>query len=113
MLQDLHFIAQLDKKIIIASFRTKDTTTVIAIDQHAAHERIRLEKLQRDVNSCTQTQSGSTITPYVLDQPLIVQVDDTNLWTKHKSMLKSWYWNYDLVFDGKGTRYERYELYRS
>lgn len=110
MLKRMRVISQLDKKFIITTLENEEKTVICAIDQHAAHERILLEELQREVTNCRKEKVETVLQICRLDSPVDYKIEneeEERLWRRYEEHLRSWYWNFNWVNSDNATTYQR------
>lgn len=121
MFHDVKVIAQLEKKFIIITIQEKAkfimfvqqltflTSCSCAVDQHAADERIRLEKLERDrFNNCVPVENS--IGKIKLNQPFGLEKQHYSVIKQHRDILMKWNWEFDFNFM-RLSNYEQYVRY--
>lgn len=79
MFQQLKFVRQVDDKFLLclltpADRSASDHPVVLMIDQHAAHERVRLEQLERDLYDEDLVVKSHDVVP-----PLSLQMDSADI----------------------------------
>ena len=67
----LSYIGQYDKKCLLGSLQKEGYLLLVAIDQHAAHERVNLEELQGRLSDCV------TASPVCVELPLSLTTEAT------------------------------------
>ncbi|XP_067031022.1 DNA mismatch repair protein Mlh3-like isoform X2 [Acropora muricata] len=72
MLESMRVLQQLDEKFIVGvvSYRGNDDDLLVLIDQHAAHERVRLEQLQSELFENISTGSRPRIKSSPVSPPM-------------------------------------------
>eukprot|EP00049_Salpingoeca_infusionum_P014553 m.274993 g.274993 ORF g.274993 m.274993 type:complete len:1069 (-) comp15692_c0_seq4:313-3519(-) len=87
----LQVLGQLDNKYILCSLNTQDAPYLIVVDQHAAHERVRLEGLEDEFVESFDDGSRK-IKRNTLAQPLTITVSeyDASVAERSRSLLKQW-----------------------
>jgi len=93
-LKTLSVLGQLDTKYILC--RSEDSGMVVAIDQHAADERVRLEELEKEVLAQHKNCSISNV---VVNPPRLVELDpsERDLIEQHHTQLSNWGWNIEVL----------------
>lgn len=70
MLKNIQVLGQMDNKFIVCVMKTDDQATgtelLVVFDQHAAHERVRLEQLTKD---CYESSEGRQFKSCILSPP--------------------------------------------
>lgn len=86
---------QLDKKFILV--RARDV--IVAIDQHAADERIALEQLQNDL--LNESQRLRKVSNFRLREPVSIPISSGQLAVaiEHSELLRSWGWRFKIHED--------------
>jgi DNA mismatch repair ATPase MutL len=109
MLKEMQVISQLDKKFIITSIKCDEKTMIIAIDQHAAHERIRLEDLRKKALNWREEKENPIVRSQVMEPSvgLDIELNECILLKKYQEKLNSWCWRFNVAEDTLSTNYER------
>uniref|UniRef100_A0AAV1VF58 MutL C-terminal dimerisation domain-containing protein n=1 Tax=Peronospora matthiolae TaxID=2874970 RepID=A0AAV1VF58_9STRA len=96
-LAKLQVIRQVDRKFILVRAATPQGTLLLCIDQHAADERVRLEKLERDVFG----HDGSLCEVELHDHepPLALRVNAKEYETMqyHEELIKGWGFEFECM----------------
>ncbi|KAL0477737.1 DNA mismatch repair protein [Acrasis kona] len=106
MLKKANFVTQMDCKFLLCTVKNEEGLLLCAIDQHAAHERIRVECLQKSAIN----KSNDVVQCKVLQDLETVSTTQVDLWMKHKDVLSKWYWNFQVRSNGKCSEYENVYL---
>lgn len=85
----LVYVGQYDKKCLMGSVEKEGYLLVVAIDQHAAHERVNLEELQANVRDYTSSQLANV--------QLSVSISDAETIKTAENELKSWGFSYTFL----------------
>ena len=85
----LTYIGQYDNKCLLGSLEKEGHLLVVAIDQHAAHERVNLEELQTNVRDYLSSQ--------VVNVDLTVSISDAETIKTAENELKSWGFSYTFL----------------
>uniref|UniRef100_A0A7S2RKY4 MutL C-terminal dimerisation domain-containing protein n=1 Tax=Mucochytrium quahogii TaxID=96639 RepID=A0A7S2RKY4_9STRA len=98
-LRDVKVIAQVGNKFIFTKLNKK----LICFDQHAAHERIRLEQFEDDIK-----QRRSIFQIKRLEQPVVIHLtakvrNELTLLDQYRNYLKHWGFTYKVNVDGELT----------
>ena len=96
-LAKLQVIRQVDRKFILVRADTSQSTLLLCIDQHAADERVRLEKLEKDVFG----HDGSLCEVEMHDHepPLAFRVNAKEYETMqyHEELIKGWGFEFECM----------------
>jgi hypothetical protein len=85
----LAYIGQYDSKCLMGSLEKEGHLLVVAIDQHAAHERVNLEELQVNVRDYVSSQ--------LVNVELSVSISDAEALKAAENELKSWGFSFTLL----------------
>ncbi|KAL4161711.1 hypothetical protein PRNP1_002263 [Phytophthora ramorum] len=106
-LANLQVIRQVDRKFILVRADTPRGKLLLCIDQHAADERVRLEKLELDMFG----RDGSLRRVEVQDHepPLSLQMNfkERKMLHHHEELVRSWGFDFELVNSEQISLYAR------
>ncbi|KAL4138638.1 hypothetical protein PRIC2_002143 [Phytophthora ramorum] len=106
-LANLQVIRQVDRKFILVRADTPRGKLLLCIDQHAADERVRLEKLELDMFG----RDGSMRRVEVQDHepPLSLQMNfkERKMLHHHEELVRSWGFDFELVNSEQISLYAR------
>jgi DNA mismatch repair protein MLH3 len=113
MIKNIVVLNQVFKKFIICKYEN----TIIAVDQHAASERIRLvikflkqkDNFEKNVISSTFLP-GNLIHEEKIDIKFNVNSDDLELILHYKVDLNNWYWKFEIISPENINKSE-YQIY--
>jgi DNA mismatch repair ATPase MutL len=83
----LEVVCQVQSKFIIARTQS-DPLVLVAVDQHAAHERVLLERYQRSLESLLEGEPVSEV--------ITTSAFDIGLLKATQTQLKQWHWDFRL-----------------
>ncbi|KAL4755180.1 hypothetical protein BDW72DRAFT_55452 [Aspergillus terricola var. indicus] len=84
-LQTARVIGQVDRKFILVEITDADTSTLVLIDQHAADERCRVERLFEDFFNGSEVQTIEV-------EPMVIAIPpaETSLFKQQAEFFQSW-----------------------
>ena len=86
MLKKMEVIGQLDDKYILTFVREENV--ILVIDQHAAHERIRLETMLKDIH--TNYSKSSLIKICKVEESVSLAEDEMTMLLEHRNAMNRW-----------------------
>ncbi|EFC41488.1 predicted protein [Naegleria gruberi] len=101
-MKQLKFINQWEKKFILTSLKTENSLLLIAIDQHAADERVRMEMIQQNILDYAQQSPGPWVQPLskqTLNSTKVEGSKTISLLKQNKDKLSKWYWNFIIIHE--------------
>ncbi|CAI5733126.1 unnamed protein product [Hyaloperonospora brassicae] len=104
-LAKLQVIRQVDRKFILVRADTSQGTLLLCIDQHAADERVRLEKLEKDVFG--HDRSLREVERYDHEPPLILHVNAKEHETMqyHEELITGWGFKFECLSSKPGQAF--------
>ncbi|KAK9838953.1 hypothetical protein WJX74_006647 [Apatococcus lobatus] len=72
---------------------------LVLVDQHAAHERVRLERLAAQVCPGGQAGCAPHVTSHMLDRPHVLHLgpQEAHIMEAHSERIRSWGWAWDVL----------------
>lgn len=96
MLNSMQVVSQLDRKFILTSIQSQTSSLLFAIDQHAADERIQLEKLEEAALENGEPKEHGLIEIAPIAEPFSV-TNPKHIQTaiKYEKWLNTWKWQFN------------------
>ncbi|KAG2392386.1 hypothetical protein C9374_012638 [Naegleria lovaniensis] len=96
----LSVIRQIANKFIIALLKDQNNILIVAIDQHAADERIRLENFENAILDIVHKKPGPKVCPVQYSQTISMSSENgnlQNLLTTFQRKLEDWFWRFEII----------------
>lgn len=100
-LADMKVIRQVDRKFILVQADTPRGKLLLCIDQHAADERVRLEKLEEEMFGLDGTLRRVEIQRHQPPLALRMNVKECETLHRHEGLIDGW--GFDFEFTSAGT----------
>mgnify|MGYP001575001318 CR=1 FL=1 len=114
-LQHAEFVAQVDRKFILVRLRAtpsegdEDIETLVMVDQHAADERVRVERFLRDV--CGRVARGEEVESWAFAEPVPVVVSRAEAEELEGREGEFTRWGIGIKCDGEGAEGDYVQVY--
>lgn len=96
-LSRMKVIKQIENKFITAQLQVGDSTLIVAIDQHAADERVRLENFEKVMLDPIQKRPGPNICSVQYSQIIFIDPDKVQgLISNFQRKLETWFWKVEI-----------------
>ncbi|GMF64870.1 unnamed protein product [Phytophthora lilii] len=96
-LAEMKVIRQVDRKFILVQANTSEGRLLLCIDQHAADERVRLEKFEADMFSYDGSLKRVEVSKY--DPPLILRLNsrECEMLHRYENHIRKWGFDFELT----------------
>lgn len=107
-----HFIAQISKSFIILLLQKKQETFLLVVDQHAAHERVNLEKRERQLLESRRSFRNSECSDenifsvFATRELVRVSIIEKERLLQYRDIARSWGWEYTFVHEDEMSSVE-------
>ncbi|KAK1932518.1 DNA mismatch repair protein MLH3 [Phytophthora citrophthora] len=97
VLANLQVIRQVDRKFILVQAATPQGTVVLCIDQHAADERVRLEKLEEEVFGRDGTLRRVEVEHHEPAFVLRMNFTESQVLNQYEDLIRSWGFDFEFM----------------